>query len=210
MASYGDYLAVFNTSAPDDMDEEWGCSQFPRCVFKLNMQADAERKISGRLYIDVMCENDTESVRPEELEAIVRSAVDGCFFSTPEMTISAQWSTSEDFTEKDSKVAGFTLIFDVLAYPVQETEYPDPVLAVNLWMITLYPDAYVIGIDDLPEAWKPSYESPALYCRLSGLSESPRMKSTAAVTWIGADMKVNVMAPCERVRSIISKTLFRF
>lgn len=205
LAQYRDSPAVFNTKAPDDMDSEWSDSQYPRVIFQLDMQANPERKISGQLYIDVMCENEMESVQPEELEATVKAAVDGCFFSNEELTISAQWNRSDAFSEKDSKLAGITLTFDVMAYPLQETEGLDPVKAVNIWLKTLYQDAYVIGRDTLPETWKPTNETPALYCRLSNLGESSRMKSTSAVTWIGADMKVNVMAPGEQIRSTICK-----
>lgn len=206
LATYLEEQAVFNTKAPDDVDEGWKDGvQYPRCIFELNMQADAERKISGRLYVDVMCENENNSVQPESLAELVKQAVDGCFFSKTDLTISAQWNRSDNFAEKDSKLSGITLTFDILAYPIQETESPDPVKAVNLWLKTLYSDAYVIGRDTLPETWKPTDKSPAIYCRISNLGESSRMKSTAAVTWIGADMRVNVMAPSEQVRSTIIK-----
>lgn len=207
LAQYNNLPAVFNMNAPDDKDENWndGKSQYPRIIFDLNMQADSERKISGQLFVDVMCENNSNSVQPEELETIVHSTVDGCFFSTSELSISAQWNTSNPFNEKDNKLSGITLIFDVLAYPVQETSSPDPVLSVNLWLKTLNQSAYVIGRDVLPDVWKPTDDSPALYCRLTNLGDSNRMKSTAAVTWIGADMHINVMAPSEQVRSTIVK-----
>lgn len=210
IARYCGLPAVFNTNAPDDTDVFWESeNQFPRIIFELNMQADAERKVSGRLFVDVMCLNTLEDVSPEEMEAAVKAAVDGCFFSNQKMTISAQWNRSDAFNQKDSEVVGTTMTFDVMAYPVQETENPDPVLAVNLWMKTLYQNGYVIGRDTLPEVWKPTDESPAFYCRLSGLSESTRIKSTAAVTWIGADMNINVMAPSEHIRSTISKSLIQ-
>lgn len=206
LATYADVPAVFNTFVPDDMDENWNDAQYPRCVFELNMQADPERKISGQLIIDVMCENESTSVQPEELETIVKAVVDGCFFSTDELTISVQWNSSDNFSEKDNKLSGITLSFDVLAYPVQETESPDPVKAVNLWLKTLYQDAYVIGRDALPQVWKPSDDSPAIYCSLYRLGESPRMKSTANVDWFGAELHVNIMAPSENVRSTICRT----
>lgn len=206
IARYDNYPAVFDTKAPADVEELWeGNVQYPRIITELKMQADAERKIQGQLYIDVMCKNEMNGVQAEDMESDIKSAVDGCFFSNQEMTISAQWRRSDPFEEKDNELSGITLSFDVLAYPVQETEFPDPVVAVNLWLKTLYSDAYVIGKDVLPEVWKPTDNSPAIYCRLSALGESVRMKSTAAVTWIGADMKVNVMAPSEQVRSTIIK-----
>lgn len=206
LATYMEFPAVFDTNAPDDMDENWQDAQYPRIIFELNQKADPERKVSGQLFVDVMCENETESIQPEDLALMVKEVVDGCFFSKPDLTISAQWNSSDNFVQNDNKVSGITLTFDVLAYPVQETESPDPVLAVNLWLKTLYQEAYVIGRDTLPEVWKPTDESPALYCRLSSLAESSRIKSTAAVTWIGAVMNVNVMAPDERRRATIIKS----
>ena len=204
-AKYFDSPAVFNLKAPDDVDENWNGKQYPRCIYELNMQADTERKISGRLFVDVMCENNQDSIQPEELASMVKEAVDGCFFSTPELTISAQWESFDNFQQSDNKVSGITITFAALAYPNQETESPDPVKAVNLWLKTLYQNAYVIGKDKLPETWKATDETPALYCHISSLGDSPRMKSTYAVTWIGASMNVNVIAPSEIVRNIISK-----
>lgn len=207
LAQYNDVPAVFNTKVPDDVDDNWNNgSQYPRCVFELKMQADPERKISGRLYVDVMCENETESVQPEELESIVKSAVDGCFFSNKELTISAQWDSSDTFSEKDNKLSGITLVFDIMAYPVQYTESPDPILSTNLWLKTIYQKAYVIGEDGLPATWKPTDTAPALYCRLVNLGEG-RMPSTAAVTWIGANIRINVMAPSEHIRSRITRQI---
>lgn len=209
LAQYLYNPAVFDTKAPDDMDEGWTDegAQYPRCIFQLDMQANPERKISGQLFVDVMVENEIASVQPEELEKLVHAAVDGCFFSNEELTISAQWRSSNDFDEKDNKLSGITLVFDIMAYPKQHTESPDPVLATNLWLKAIFPDSYVIGLDILPETWKPTDATPALYCRLSNLTESKRMKSTAAVTWIGADMRVYVMAPSEDIRSRINKSI---
>ena len=209
LAEYVDKPAVFDTQAPNDMDENWNDAQYPRCIYQLDMQANPERKVSGQLYIDIMCENEISSVQPEELEALVKSAVDGCFFSNHDLTISAQWQSSNPFAEKDNKLSGFTLVFDIMAYPIQTTESPDPILATNLWLKTIYQDAYVIGYDTLPETWKPTDENPALYCRLSKLGASGRMKSSAAVTWIGADMQVYVMAPSEVIRSRINKSIIQ-
>ena len=209
LAEYVDKPAVFDTQAPNDMDENWNDAQYPRCIYQLDMQANPERKVSGQLYIDVMCENEISSVQPEELEALVKSAVDGCFFSNHDLTISAQWQSSNPFAEKDNKLSGFTLVFDIMAYPIQTTESPDPILATNLWLKTIYQNAYVIGYDTLPETWKPTDENPALYCRLSKLGTSGRLKSSAAVTWIGADMQVYVMAPSEVIRSRINKSIIQ-
>lgn len=209
LTTWADSPAIFQTKAPDDKDEDWGKTQYPRLIFDLDMQADSERKVSGQLMIDVMCEDKSESVQVEELESIVKEAVDGCFFSNTDLTISAQWRSSNQFENGDDDVIGVTLVFDVLAYPNQITESPDPIKATNLWIKTLYKDAYVIGKDTLPETWKPTNESPAIYCSLFRVGESPRMKSTYSVDWIGAELHIYVMAPSENVRATISKQIIQ-
>lgn len=210
LTKYSDVPAVFNTKAPDDMDENWNEeTQFPRIVFDLNMQADPERKISGQLMVDVMCEDKADSISVEEIEKSVKDYVDGCFFSTPDFTISAQWASSNPFEQNDDDVIGTTVVFDVMAYPSQVTESPDPVAATNLWLKTMYQDAYVIGRDTLPQTWKPTDEAPAIYCSLFRIGESSRMKSTSGVDWIGAELHVNIMAPSESVRATISKQIIQ-
>lgn len=206
LTTWSDVPAIFQTKAPDDTDESWGSeSQYPRIVFDLDMQSDAERKISGQLMVDVMCEDQSDGVQVEDIEYAVKSAVDGCFFSNSELTISAQWNSSNPFEQGDDDVIGTTLVFDVLAYPNQLTTDPDPIKATNLWLKTLYQKANVIGRDELPATWKPTDESPAIYCSLFRLGESPRMKSTYSVDWIGAELHIYVMAPSESVRATISK-----
>lgn len=209
LTTWADSPAIFQTKAPDDKDEDWGKNQYPRLIFDIDMQADSERKVSGQLMIDVMCEDKSESVQVEELESIVKEVVDGCFFSNTDLTISAQWRSSNQFEQGDDDVIGVTLVFDVLAYPKQITESPDPIKATNLWIKTLYSNAYVIGKDTLPETWKPTDESPAIYCSLFRVGESPRMKSTYAVDWIGAELHIYVMAPSENVRATISKQIIQ-
>lgn len=200
---YLDMPAVFNGSAPQDTDDGWNeDTQYPRAIFELNMQADPARKIAGQLYIDVMCENDANSVQPEELEAAVNLSVGDCFFSTEDLTISARWNRSDAFKQgEDDKVSGITLTFDILAFPLQTTTEPDPIDCVNSWLKTLYPDAKVIGKDVLPKVWVPTSNSPALYCRNVGLGDSPKMNSTYYVEWLQISMALSVIAPNIEVRT---------
>ena len=192
---YADNPAVFNQLAPSDTDENWNeDTQYPRAIFELNMQADPARKVAGQLYVDLMCENSSNSVQPEELEAIVNIQVGDCFFSTDNLTISTRWNRSDPFKQgDDDKVIGITLTFDILAYPVQTTTEPDPIDCVNSWLKTLYPNAKVIGKDLLPKVWIPTNDSPALYCRTVGLTDSPKMNSTYYVEWLQVNMALSVI-----------------
>jgi hypothetical protein len=210
LTSWSGIPAIFQTKAPDDTDVDWGESQYPRIIFDLDMQADPERKVSGQLMIDVMCENNSDSVQLEDLENAVKTAVDGCFFSNEEITISSQWRNCNPFMQgNDDEIIGTTLVFDVIAYPKYTTESPDPISSTNLWIKTLYPYAHVIGNDKLPETWKPLDTSPAIYCRVSNLSESKRMKSTYSVDWIGAEIHIHIMAPSDNVRASFAKQIIQ-
>ena len=207
LSSYMGLPAVFNTKAPDDKDDGWDSdAQYPRVIFELNMQADHERKVSGQLYIDIMCESKLTAPQ-EDIESLIKEAVDGCFFSSEEMTLSAQWNSDNGFEQSDDKLSGTTMVFDVLAYPVHTTESPDPVASTNTWIKTIYPDAFIIGMNELPATWKPTDNSPAIYCSLFRIGESPRLKSSYNVDWFGAELHVNVMAPSETVRSTICRQI---
>ena len=197
ITKYADRPAVFNQLAPSDTDELWNeNTQYPRAIFELNMQADPARKVAGQLYIDVLTENKGKSIQPEELEAIVNLQVSDCFFSTDDLTIAARWNRSDPFKQgEDDKVIGITLTFDILAFPNQLTSDPDPIECVNSWLKSLYPNAKVIGKDSLPKVWIPTSDSPALYCRVSGLADSPKMNSTHWVEWIQASMALSIIVP---------------
>lgn len=199
---FNDKPAVFYQLAPSDTDEGWEeDTQYPRAIFELNMESDPGRKIAGQLFIDVMCVNDGD-IQPEELEALVNLQVGDCFFSTDDLTISTRWNRSDPFKQNnDDKVLGITLTFDILAYPVQTTTEPDPIDCVNSWLKTLYPNAKVIGKDSLPKVWIPSSDSPALYCRQTGLGNSPKLKSTYYVEWLQANMSLSLIVSNTEVRN---------
>lgn len=199
LATFGGKLAIFNQEAPKDTDAGWGeKTQYGRIVFDIDTTQDTERKVSGVLLVDISCEK--SQTPPEYIEPIVKELIDGYFFTTQELTMAAQWKASNYFTEPTKKVNGVTLSFDLLAFPSQLTTDPDPVKTTNDWLKTLYPAAKVIGLDALPDVWKPTIDNPAFYCRLLNLGAG-RMPSTAAVTWIGATMRIGVLAPTENVRA---------
>lgn len=203
LAKFKGKMAIFNQEAPKDTDAGWESkTQYGRIVFDIDTTQDTERKVSGVLLVDISTEK--TQTPPEYIEPIVKELIDGYFFSSPDLTMAAQWKASNYFTEPTKMVNGVTLTFDLLAFPNQLTEEPDPVKTANDWLKELYPDAKIIGEDNLPEAWKPTDEAPAFYCRLIQLGNG-RMPSSAAVTWIGATMRIGVMAPSEQVRASIAK-----
>lgn len=208
LASYGDKPAVFNEKAPDDLDECWNSeNQYPRLIFELNMQDDPARKISGHLLIDFYYDDDSGFTR-EDIEPIIRSAVDGYFFSDDTDTIAAQWQQTDSFVTsgKDSRIVGLTLTYSIIAFPPQTTTDPDPVKALNDYIKNLYEDCVVIGQDNLKSTWKPTDKTPAVYCQLT-LLEPGSIKGGYHVTWFDPTIQIHIIAPANTTRSVIAKTI---
>lgn len=191
LTQYSGKPAIFNSKVPDDMDDTaWkDKTQYGRAVFYINMQADTERKISGMLEIDIqMCGGDTE--KPAE---IVKSYVDGYFFTSETETIFVKWSATKRFTNPEKKVSTAAVICTLIAFPNQTTKEPDPIRLVNEWTRSLLPDVKLIGFDkDLPTVWKPTEKSPAVYWRLSKTYPCERIPSMYAGNWYTAQMHAHI------------------
>lgn len=201
MATYAGAMAVFNQEAPADTDSKWGKgSQYGRIVFFIDMKDDPQRQISGTMGVDLYCEKGAKQV-PEEIEPILRPLIDGYFFSNEEVTIAAQWKTTQYFTEPSKKVVGATLMFDLLAFPNQLTSDPDPIALINQWTskdlpaVLGIPEVRVIGCDGLPSAWKPTNELPAIYWRLGNIRKCSWIPDTYNCSWETATLHGHVMAP---------------
>lgn len=206
LATYANKMAIFNQEAPKDTDSAWNQgSQYGRIVFLVDMREDVERKVSGTLTIDIECEDGKQV--PEEIAPIVLSLIDGYFFTDSELTMAARWNQSNYFTDPTKKVIGVTMTFDILAFPLQTTTDPDPILACNTWLAAVYPEAKIIGTDTLEAIWKPTDEAPALYSRLVKLVTSSKIRSNANVDWFDAEIRVHALAPTLNIREAICKTI---
>lgn len=232
LATYCGKMAIFNQEAPDDHDPGWGSfgeeeyeyedddevsepeSQYGRIVFALDLSDDPQRKYSGTLAVDVMCEDGAQI--PEELEPIVRQLIDGYFFSEEDLTISAQWSASNYFTQPTEKVVGVTLTFGLLAFTKQTTNDPDPIALINAWTKDeldkmLGKPVRVIGCDHMESAWKPTNENPAIYWRLDNITPCGWIPDTYNCSWKTAIVYGHVLAGDKnenaKIARIIDNTL---
>lgn len=211
LSRYRGKLAVFNQEAPADTDNGWETtSQYGRIVFAIDLTEDPERKYSGTLAVDVLCESGKQI--PEEMEPIVRELIDGYFFSTEETTISAQWSASNYFTTPTEKVIGVTLTFGLLAFPKQHTIDPDPIALFNKWSSTdlkeiLGKDIRVIGYDTMPPAWKPTNEAPGIYWRLSDIRPCNWIPDTYNCSWQTATIYGHVLSQEQDTEAKIARTI---
>lgn len=190
LARYNNEPALFEGQAPDDTDNGWNGTPYPRINFMVDWRDDPERKVQGTLSLDVWCLL-TTSTPPESIEKRVRELLDGSVFqSGSEPTVGLKWKSSKpvqsEQTEDNPKI-GITLTFDMLAFPNQITSEPDPVAALKSWVSAKFA---VLQVE--PTNWAPTDETPAVYIRLGSMTPAER---TAGVIWLEAVIMIHVLAP---------------
>lgn len=204
-ATYAKAPAIFYQSAPDDKQPFWDDRQYPRAVFVIDTQANAERKTAGIMQIDLYC--DLEHEEPEMFESKIRECLkdlimqpdgDSCF--------AFAWSSTEMFEleyggkdrDVSAKIVGATLRFDVLEYSNTATMIPDPVITVRNWLKNLVPDGFVIGASEADQIYKPSNKQPALYVKTSSYDTD---HLTFCLAWIRSKVSIHVIAPSAEART---------
>lgn len=199
LAVYDDKMAIFNLEAPTDEDPFWNSgSQYGRMVSELNMADDPERGIAGVLNIHYYCEK-TET-DAEKMEPIIRSLIDGYFFSTEDLTVSMAWNVSNHFTTPNEKIIGASVSFNVISYQKHSKTDPDPIGLMNEWTYTEVPgllgkQVYVIGHETLPPVFKPTEDKPAIYWRHVKTDSCDWIPDTWSCCWYTATLRCHVLAP---------------
>lgn len=208
LAYYDNKMAIFNQEVPDDKDPRWDkdSSQYGRIVFSVDMRGNPERKISGLLYIDVMCVKGGESPPPELLEPIIKSLVDNYFFPTTQGTMAVQWQSSNYFSEPEKKVCGVTLVFSLMAFPIQTALDPDPIDLLNKWTEESFPNAHVVNHSEQPgAAWQPTEENPAIYWRTTQITNCVWIPDTYTASWLTATIRGHIISPDFSVNNAICR-----
>ncbi len=193
LATYNCAPAVFNQEAPADMDEGWGCgSQYGRVIFSVDIQGDPARTMGGLLTVDVLCKENEQY--PEDVEPVIRNAIHGYFFSSGTFTVAAQWKNSSYFTQPTDQVAGCTVTFDLLAFPMLTTTEPDVIERINEWTAAIE-GLHVINYDELPgPAWKPEGDQTAVYWRLMQETPARWIPDTFQTIWRTATIKCHIFS----------------
>ena len=206
LTTYGGESAIFQQICPSDTDELWDAQQFPRILYDIDKSGDDERKISGKLYIDIVCSENSNP--PEDIEKVLREIIDGYFFVVEGMTYAAKWERSDNFkVERNNKVFGLTMSFSLLAFPKQNITDPDTVALMNSWSTSFIPAATIINVSATADVFKPTDEAPAIYWSLRNITDSP-IEGNFFMTWFQSNLSMHVMAPSESVRtSIITQTM---
>lgn len=197
LASYGGKPAFFYQESPPDTDPLWDKSCYPRADYNVDISYNPERKSSGILQINIWCSAESIAM-PEDIEKRFRELINGTFYSGTEKTVCAVWSRSDAFSfDKGSRTSpeifGVTMLFELMEFPVQSTTDPDPVQGLNEWIKSRFPETAVIAHDRLPEIWKPSDESPAVYWRFAG-ADTDDKQSSYAVTWFIGHFAAHIIA----------------
>lgn len=194
LAEYGGKMAIFNQEAPADSDDAWGDGpQYGRVVFSVDLQGDPERTFGGTLMVDILCKKDEQF--PEDIEPLIRTLIHGWFFSNGKFTVSAQWKTSDPFTEPKSQVIGCTVGFDLLAFPIITTSTPDVIARINEWTSERFKSLHIINHDVLPRtAWKPKGNDSAVYWRLVTDAPAGWIPDTFQTVWRTATLRCHIFS----------------
>lgn len=199
LARYGNAPAIFYQAAPEDTATGWdGKRQYPRIDYTVDMQANPERHSCGILTVNIWCSEQCDP--PEDLEPIVRAAMRDVFIQPDEgPPYSLTWVRSDAFeghsqANPATLVNGITVLFDLFAFPVQETTDPDPILAINEFVKQWAPEALVIGKDNLKQFQPFTMEHPIFYFRLATIQTQ---RETNTVAWMDGVIAGYIYAPEE-------------
>ena len=197
VAVYTEAPAVFWQYSPHDKDKGWGDAvQYPRVDYMLDLQASTSRQTSGVLSINIWCLKD--GTQPEILERLIRRYLSGVFFCPDDsIPYALGWSKSDVFErreqlQKESRVIGMSMSFDLFAFPYRETTDPDPVAAMYAHIKQRWPDVKLIGFDDFKDYYTPSAQNPALYFNAAQIK---RQRETNTVVWMDGVLSGHVFAP---------------
>ena len=199
LARYGEAPAIFYQAAPEDTAAGWdGKRQYPRIDYTVDMQANPERQSCGVLTLNIWCSE--QCAPPEDLEPEVRAMMREVFMQPDESPpYSLAWVRSDAFEGRSQAnpatlVNGITVLFDLFAFPVQETTDPDPILAINDYVKQGAPDALVIGKDTLERFQIATTDQPIFYFRLASLQ---LQRETNTVAWMDGMIAGYIYAPEE-------------
>lgn len=189
LATFNGQPAVFQRQAPSDTDDGWNGLQYPRIDFVVDWQENSERKVQGTASFNILALTVSQA-KPNDVERRVRELLDGAFFHpVGHATTALRWAQSDMFEAGNDNelIIGITVLFDLLAFPVQTTFSPDPILALNNWAGNRFPELQVN-----PATWTPADTSPALYWRLAGIASVEPLNWGS---WLTANIAGHVLAP---------------
>lgn len=194
LAVYAGEKAVFYSEAPNDKAGEWEGCQYPRVDYMVDWSYDPKRRVAGNMTVNVWCTNETE-VMPEDIGTEIKEILSELFLTDESGTYSLVWVRTDAFETagNEPQITGVTVGFDILAFPLQQSTTPDPVLSLMDYVKFLLPNAVVIGKDEMPERLRATDDCPAIFIRSSGINSA--MKPSSAVGWLTVSLTGHIIAP---------------
>lgn len=194
LATYYGKPAVFDTEAPGDQEEGWdNKTQYPRCDYIIDTQANEERSSVGTLSITVYTERTSMVILA--LSAAIKEAFRDVILNPEgeDGPYSFAWARTDGFTLPGTDIIGQTTQFDIVEYPDQTTTDPDPQITLSRYLKKLFPDSIVLGIDHIGEITESS-KQPILYTEVRSLVMSTG-HNLHTITWLDCQMTVHVLCP---------------
>lgn len=206
LAKYAGGPAFFYSKAPQDKSPGWEGYKYPRVSFGIDTRQDPERKTAGTMSMNIFVTTECPEVGGSDpdraIEERLIELLSGAFFTDAEgNTYCLVWERSDSFVmenisaETHPEVYGLTSTFEIMEFPPQFTTDPDPVQGLNRWTRANFPEAALIGYDNLPPVFRPDNEHPAIYWRFDGDETTDRQ--SYAVTWYNGTFCAHVI--CESV-----------
>lgn len=192
-AEFNGIPAVFDTEAPDDKQVGWdGKSQYPRLNILLDMQANEERSSVGTLTVTIYTERTSMVIL--EIEALVKECFRDLLISSDAGgPYSFAWARNDPFSLEGQNVIGQDVTFDIMEYPNQETTDPDPIVALSRCIKELYPEAIVLGMDQIGE-FTEAEKAPVIYCRIVAMDKVSGHNMNM-ISWVECRIALHLLCP---------------
>lgn len=208
LAIYNSAPAVFYLEAPHDQDQLWGKKQYPRVDFYTDWTANAERKTAGTLMVNVWCQAG-KSIIPEDFTASITEALTNRFYKGTDGHYCTVWTQNDPFGggSEEPVTIGITISFDVMAFPDQATFKPDPVVGVQNFIKTKFPDAVaILGVNSTTDTFTPGELAlPVVYIRTDNQTAS--FQDTWAVRWLQVSIYLHIFTADVAVRNSLLRQI---
>lgn len=193
LAAYAGQPAIFNKEFPPDQQPGWeGKSQYPRICCNVDMQVNQERSSAGVLRVGIYTQKDQQVMN--DIESLVKRCLKDVLMKPSEQApFCVSWASTEYIPLEGLGVMCQDVTFDILEYPGQETTDPDPVMAVGMFIKTMYPDSIVLGIDQIGD-YVDSSDKPVFFCRLQDI-QSTTGHCMNTVSWYDTRIAVHLLYP---------------
>lgn len=191
LAVYAGAPAIFNSECPNDTQTGWSGKQYPRIVYRVFRQANAERNSAGSVYISVHVDKDQMLL--EQICSEVKNRLANVLMLPSDTSPTAfAWARSETYLIEGSAVIGKDLVFDILEFGNQITFGPDPVVAVSDFIKNLAEKAFVVSIDTAEDIVEATDDAPVIYVKIDNQRKD---HESYGLIWINCTVKICIIAP---------------